>query len=482
MAPTDPTNPLINDDLAPTSPEQRTWSLWHIAALWVGIAICIPTYMLASGFVDQGWPLGLAVASVALGNLIVLVPMVLNAHAGTRYGVPFPVLLRASFGVLGANVPALMRALVACGWFGIQTWIGGMAIYTLVGVLVPETWTLPDVVPGWLGIGTGQLVAFLVFWAINVAIIVRGIETIRVFETWSAPFLLLTGVALFVWAWQRVGDLGVMLADPPGSTGFDMGKLAVGLTIGVSYWGTLALNIPDFSRFARSQKDQIVGQALGLPATMALFAFIGAAVTNATAVIFGARIADPVALLAKIGGPALTVLSLVGLAVATLTTNLAANIVSPANDFSNLAPRRISFRLGAIIASAIGAAILPWKLLSNLGNYLFVWLGGYGGMLGAVGGIMIADYYVVRRGRLDVDALYRRGGPYEYSGGFHITALIALLAGIAPNVPGFLGALGAVALAPDSAWAQIYNWAWFVGFFVAGGVYLAGTELTRRRQ
>ena len=482
MATTDPNNALINDDLAPTTPAQRTWTLWHIAALWVGIAICIPTYMLASGLVDQGWSLGLAVASVALGNLIVLVPMVLNAHAGTRYGIPFPVLLRASFGVLGANVPALMRALVACGWFGIQTWIGGMAIYMLVGVLVPETWALPNVLPAWMGIDTGQLVAFLVFWALNVAIIVRGIETIRVLETWAAPFLLLIGVALFVWAWQRVGDLGVMLADPDGSTGFDMGKLAVGLTIGVSYWGTLALNIPDFARFARSQKDQIVGQALGLPATMTLFAFIGAAVTNATAVIFGARVADPVALLAQIGGPALTVLALIGLAVATITTNLAANIVSPANDFSNLSPRRISFRLGAVIAAAIGALIMPWKLLGDLGSYLFVWLGGYGGMLGAVGGIMIADYYVIRRTRLDVDALYRRGGPYEYSRGFHITALVALLAGIAPNLPGFLAALGAVTLAPDSPWTHIYSLAWFVGFFLAGGVYLAGTALTRPRR
>lgn len=482
MAAIDPDNPLINADLAPTPPEQRTWSLWHIAALWVGIAICIPTYMLASGLVDQGWSLGLAVTSVAVGNLIVLVPMVLNAHAGTRYGIPFPVLLRASFGVLGANVPALMRALVACGWFGIQTWIGGMAIYTLVGKLVPASWTLPDLLPAWMGVGTGQLLAFLAFWAINVAIIVRGIDTIRVLETWAAPFLLAIGVALFAWAWQRAGGLGAMLADPPGSTGFDANKLAVGLTIGVSYWGTLALNIPDFARFARSQKDQIAGQALGLPATMTLFAFIGAAVTNATAVIFGARIADPVALLDRVGGPAVAVLSLFGLAIATLTTNLAANIVSPANDFSNLSPRRISFRLGAIIASAIGAVIMPWKLMADLGNYLFVWLGGYGGMLGAVGGIMIADYYAIRRGRLDVDALYRRGGAYEYSRGFHVVALIALAAGIAPNLPGFLAALGAITLAPDSAWATIYAWAWFVGFFLAGAVYLAGVAITRPRR
>lgn len=477
----DPSNPLINEDLAPTPPERRTWSLWNIAALWIGMSICIPTYMLASGLVDQGWTLGLAVISVALGNLIVLVPMVLNAHAGARYGVPFPVLLRAPFGVLGANVPALMRALVACGWFGIQTWVGGMAIYMLTGKLVPETWALPQLLPAWMGINTGQLLSFLAFWAINVAIIVRGIETIRVLETWSAPFLLLIGVALFGWAWHRVGSLDVMLASPPGSSGFDMDKLAVGLTIGVSYWGTLALNIPDFARFARTQKDQILGQAIGLPPTMTLFAFIGASVTNATAVIFGTRIADPVALLAQVGGVAVTVLALFGLMIATLTTNLAANVVSPANDISNLAPRKISFRMGALIASGIGAVIMPWKLVSDLGNYLFLWLGGYGAMLGSVGGIMVADYFLVRRCRLDVDALYRRRGQYEYTGGFHITALVALLAGIVPNLPGFLAALGVVELAEDSLWRDIYRWAWFEGFFWAGLIYLAGTRLTGLR-
>lgn len=481
MSTVDPDNALINEDLAPTPPERRTWSLWNIAALWVGMSICIPTYLMASGLVDQGWTLGMAVGSIALGNVIVLIPMVLNAHAGARYGVPFPVLLRAPFGVLGANVPALMRALVACGWFGIQTWVGGLAIYVLVGKLVPAGWALPEILPAWMGLTTGQLLSFLAFWAINVAIIVRGIDTIRVLETWSAPFLLLTGVALFVWAWQRVGSLDVMLASPPGSSGFDMDKLAVGLTIGVSFWGTLALNIPDFARFARSQKDQILGQTIGLPPTMTMFAFIGASVTNATAIIFGTRIADPVEVLARLDSLAVTVLALLGVVIATLTTNLAANVVSPANDISNLSPRKITFRTGALVASVIGAVIMPWKLMSDLGNYLFVWLGGYGAMLGSVGGIMVADYFVVRRRQLDIGALYRRGSQYEYTGGFHITALVALLAGIAPNLPGFLAAIGVVELAADSLWRDIYNWAWFVGFFGAGLVYLAGTRLTRRR-
>jgi nucleobase:cation symporter-1, NCS1 family len=463
---------LINADLAPTRPEQRTWTRWHIAALWVGMAVCIPTYLLASGLVDQGWSLGFAVLSVALGNLVVLVPMILNAHAGTRYGIPFPVLLRSSFGVLGANIPALMRALVACGWFGINTWIGGKALYLLGLATLPESWTLPQVLPDWLGINTGQLIAFAVFWAANVAIIARGMDSIRLLESWAAPVLLAMGIALFGWAWVQVGSLDAMLSSSSPATAGGWSGLGLGLTTAVSFWGTLALNIPDFSRFARSQADQAIGQAIGLPSTMTLFAFIGAAVTNATGIIFGARIADPEALLARIGGPAITIVAMLGLAGATLTTNLAANIVSPANDFSNLAPSKISFRSGAFIAAGIGFVILPWKLMADAGQYLFTWLLGYGALLGAVGGVMIADYFVIRRCRLLTDELYQRGRSYEYWRGFNPIALAALAVGIGLNVPGFLGALG-VARAPRF-FAAIYEWAWFVAFFSASGTYLAG--------
>jgi nucleobase:cation symporter-1, NCS1 family len=467
---------LINPDLAPTTPEQRTWNLWHIAALWVGMAVCIPTYQLGSGLVDQGWPLGLAVISVIIGNVVVLVPLVLNGHPGTRYGIPFPVLLRAPFGVLGANVPAMMRALVACGWFGIQTWIGGSAIFTLWVAIVPASWSLPQIFPAWFGIGTGQFIAFVAFWLINVYFIVAGMDAIKWMETAAAPFLLLLGLALFGWAWFRVGSLGQMLASP-GARHVGLGDIGVGITTAVAFWGTLALNIPDFSRFARSQRDQIAGQAIGLPATMAMFSFIGAAVTNASVFIFGTRIGDPAALSARIGGPALTAVALIGLAVATLSTNVAANIVSPANDISNLSPRRISFRRGALIASGVGFVIMPWKLMSAF-TYLFAWLLGYGAMLGAVGGIMIADYYIIRRRQLEVDDLYRRRGRYEYAGGWNPIALIALAVGIAPNVPGFLEAIGVTKTGP--VWNGIYHWAWFVSFFLAGGVYLAGTKLFKR--
>lgn len=472
----DPT--LTNPDLAPVDPGRRTWNWWHIASLWIGMAICIPTYTLASSLVDRGWSWQAAVASVVLGNLIVLVPIALNSHAGTRYGIPFPVMARAAFGVRGANIPSLLRAIVACGWFGIQTWIGGWAIFKLLEAIWPGIASLPAVLPASLGLGTGEAICFMLFWALQVWIVLRGMESIKLLETWGSPFLLVVGAALFLWAWSRAGDLGAMLANPATQSPTQSGIGAVfgaGLTSAVAFWGTMALSIPDFSRLARSQRDQLLGQTLGLPITMAIFAFIGAAVTNATSVIFGARVADPVALLARIGGPLMIAISMLGLTIATLTTNIAANVVAPANGFSNLAPHRISFRRGAIITAVIGILMMPWKLYNDAAAYIFTWLIGYGALLGPVAGIMIVDYFVIRRQALVVDDLYRRGGAYEYTRGYNWVAIAALIAGVAPNVSGFLGALGVWVASPFST--AIYNWAWFVGFFIAATVHYAGMRV-----
>src|SRR6266545_4358815 len=391
---------LVNEDLLPVSADRRTWNWWHIASLWIGMAICIPTYTLASGLIDSGWTWQAAVGAVILGNFVVLVPIALNSHAGTRYGIPFPVLARASFGVLGANIPALLRGLVACGWFGIQTWIGGWAIYKLVEVIWPGIATLPQILPSFVGLNTGEFLCFMI-----------------------------------IWAWARAGSLGAMLQNPTTNrAGVPTGNVfGAGLTSAVAFWGTMALSIPDFSRYARSQRDQVIGQAVGLPATMALFAFIGAAVTNATLVIFGTRISDPVALLARIGGPLMIMLSMAGLIVATLTTNIAANIVAPANGFSNIAPHKINFKQGAMITAIIGVIMLPWRLYNNAAAYIFTWLIGYGALLGPVAGIMIADYFVVRRGDVLVNDLYRRHGTYEYSRGVNWIAMAALAAGVAPS-------------------------------------------------
>ena len=466
---------LSNEDLAPTPPEKRTWNMWHLAALWVGMSVCVPTYTIAASLIEQGMFWWQALLVVALGNLVVLVPMILNGHPGTAWGIPFPVLARASFGVLGANVPALLRALVACGWFGIQAWIGGQAIYAVVEALSPGAMQWGHLGPTSLGLEGGPFLCFLLFWAVNVFFIWKGTESIKWLETLAAPFLIVMGLALLTWAASRAGGFGAILADPPRQDRPPFLSIFwPNITAMVGFWATLSLNIPDFTRYARSQKDQLMGQALGLPTTMTLFAFIGIAVTNATVLIFGQAIWDPVQVVMRFDSPVVLVFSLLALSVATLSTNLAANVVSPANDFSNLAPRLISYKRGGYITAGLGIAILPWKLIADTKGYIFTWLIGYSALLGPVGGIMIADYFLLRRRRLNVPELYMRGGRYEYSGGANLAAMAALVLAILPNLPGFCAQAGIVdAQSVGAFWRELYTYAWFVGFALAMGLYVA---------
>jgi NCS1 family nucleobase:cation symporter-1 len=467
---------LTNEDLAPTPPQARTWTTKHFAALWVGMAVCIPTYTLAAGLIDQGMSWWQALLCVGLGNVIVLGPMLLNAHAGTKYGIPFPVFARASFGVLGANVPAVLRALVACGWFGIQTWLGGQALWQLLVAIAPgvEASLSTPGLKAAIGINAGELLGFAVFWAVTLYFIIKGTESIKFLELYSAPFLIVVGLALLLWAYVKADGFGPMLSQPSkfSDMGSFMGAFIPGLTAMVGFWATLSLNIPDFTRYARSQKDQAVGQALGLPGTMVLFSFIGVAVTSATPLIFGEVIWDPVKLMGRVGGALVTLLAMLSLSIATLSTNLAANVVSPANDFSNLAPAKISYKMGGIITAVIGALMFPWKLIESSGGYIFTWLIGYSALLGPVGGIMVADYFLVRRRELAVEDLYKRGGQYEFSAGINWKAMLALAIGVAVNVPGFLAE--AVPGMKDSVpgfWRTLYTYAWFVGFLLSGAIH-----------
>jgi len=448
----------------------------NIAALWVGMAVCIPTYTLAAGLISQGMTWRLALLTITLGNLIVLAPMMLNAHAGTKYGIPFPVLLRASFGTLGANVPALMRALVACGWFGIQCWIGGSAIYTLVAVIAGfEPHGSANLIPV-VGLTPGQLVCFLAFWVINIFVILSGIETIKWLETLAAPFLLLIGFGLLWWALRMAGGFDVVFSDETVSrirgdlaADFDFWKAFwPNLTAMVGFWATLSLNIPDFTRYVARQKDQMLGQLVGLPTTMAIYSFIGIAVTSATVVIFGEAIWDPVQVIGRFPNPVIVAFALFGLTVATLSTNIAANVVSPANDFSNLWPRVISFKRGGLITGIIGILIFPWKLYTDLAAYIFTWLIGYSALLGSVGGVMIADYYLIRKRRLEPDDLYLEKGRYAYGGsGWNWRALVAVFAGILPSAPGFIMRASGGGIVVPEAFQTIYTYAWFVSFIVA---------------
>jgi nucleobase:cation symporter-1, NCS1 family len=444
---------LYNPDLAPIPAEKRSWNTYNYASLWVAMSVCIPTYMLASSLIAGGMDWIQAIATILLGNLIVLIPMLLNAHAGTRYGIPFPVFVRASFGVRGANIPAVLRALVACGWFGIQTWIGGQAIYSMLLIL----W------PGAANLRGTHWVCFFLFWAINMLVIWRGIETIKFLEGIGAPFMLVVGLLLLWWISRKAGGLGPVLHTTSKfqNTSDFLHFFVPALTGMVGFWATVALNIPDFTRYATSQRAQMTGQAIGLPAAMTLYSFIGVAVTSASAVIFGEPIWDPVVLLTRFNQPVVALIALIALLIATLNTNVAANVVSPSNDFSNLRPSLISFRTGGLITGVMGILMMPWKLLSTFSAYIFGWLVGCSALLGPIAGIMICDYYLVRKRQLVMQDLYRHGGAYEYWKGFNPMAIVALVAGIGVALLGLT--------TPALHW--LYDYAWFVGFLVAGGVY-----------
>ncbi|MGQ0560604.1 MAG: NCS1 family nucleobase:cation symporter-1 [Gemmatimonadota bacterium] len=455
-------SPLWNKDLAPTPLNRRTWSTYNIAALWIGMSVVITTYTLASGLMSQGMNWWQALATILLGNTIVLIPMVLNAHAGTKYGISFPVLCRAAFGVRGANIPAMLRAIVACGWFGIQTWIGGLAL----NALLTAAWS------GWAAVAGNVWLSFAAFWLIQVAVILRGTEGIKKLESWSAPLLLLGGLALTVWALRAGGGFTNVLSQSQRLKGDGASFWTVfpaGLTAAVGYWATLSLNIPDFTRYAQSQRSQMLGQALGLPTTMTLFAFIGVFVTAATVIVFGEAVWDPVTLIARIGSAPVIIIGAVVVLLAQLTTNMAANVVSPSNDFSNLSPKRISYITGGLITAVLGIAIMPWKLYADAAAYIFTWLIGYSSLMGALGGILIADYWVVRRQQLSLDDLFKLEGKYTYSGGYNPRAVFALVLAIIPVVPGFVRAAttpGGIVGNPSIA-DHLYTYAWFVTFAIS---------------
>lgn len=459
---------LSNVDLAPVPTGQQNWKAISFFALWVGMAINIPTYMIAASLVDGGMSWQQAMWTVLLGNVIVLVPMALSGHAGTKYGIPFPVFARASFGINGAHIPAFLRAIVACGWFGIQTWIGGAAFYTILLIAAPGVADTPALMPDWVGIHWAQFLCFMLFWAMNIWLIWKGIDSIRVLEHLAAPFLILCGLGLLFWAYCQADGFGPMLQSESKFTNWgDFSELFFpSLTAMVGFWATLTLNISDFTRYAKSQRDQVVGQLSGLPTTMTLFAFIGVAVTSATIVIFGEAIWDPVVLVRRFDSPLLVSLCMIAVVIATISTNAAANVVGPANAFANMWPSKINFKRGGYITGVIGIVMMPWKLLADPSGYIFTWLIGYSALLGPVIGIILVDYFLVRGTELDLDDLYRNNGRYA---GFNRKAIIALLIGVVPNLPGFLAQIGMIE--GSGFFVHLYHYAWFIGLAFAGISY-----------
>jgi NCS1 family nucleobase:cation symporter-1 len=456
-------SPLYNHDLAPTTVDNRKWTTYNYAALWISMAHCIPTYMLASGLIAAGMSWYQAIGTILLGNLIVLVPILLNSHPGTKYGIPFPVFARASYGVYGANLPALMRAIVACGWFGIQTWIGGAGIHTLLSTLVPGWATWGGTIAG---VSAGAWVSFLVCWALHMAIIVYGMEVVRVFENWAAPAVLVMALVLLVWIVQQANGLGPILSTPSRFKSIDefWPVFVPSLTAMIGFWSTLSLNMPDFTRFSKDQKAQVIGQAVALPTTMAVFAAMGVIITSAAVIVFPtmnpADAWDPVKLVGQFTQPVVVLLSIVTILVATVSVNIAANVVSPANDFSNAFPRLIDFRTGGLITGVVGILIMPWKLLENAASY-FGFLVTYSGGLGSIAAVMVVDYWLVRRTHLALPDLYVTQGAYTYSGGWNFRAVAATLLGC---VAAWIGIW-------VPALAGLKDYGWFVGAFVAGLAY-----------
>lgn len=546
---------LSNEDLLPTPFEERTWNKWHIASLWVGMSVCIPTYMLASQMIIGGLSWVEALLMILIGNVIVTVPMIFNGHAGTKYGIPFPVLGRASFGFHGIQVPSILRALVACGWFGIQTWLGGLAVVAIAVAITGDA----SLMDSW-GV---QFTGFLLFWFVNMYFVWKGTESIRVLETLAAPILILVGLGMLFWGVSNAGGLSNVLEssnefskptlsieskaggmvgtfqllknkkgefrakeyrmlalagsaptaeeskelssaayeDVPKTLEFSntqkgsyvamqfradkqtqssvvsikLEETAVGstslmtylkwLTAMVAFWATLALNIPDITRYAKSQKDQAMGQFLGLPTTMVLYSFIGVAVTCAAIMIFDDILIasdapwDPIRLLARLEGqPLMLVLAQIGILIATLSTNIAANVISPANSFANLYPSKISFRMGGYITGILGILIMPWKLLGVIIGFLLT----YGAILGPVVGILLADYFIINKKELNLVDLYKKEGTYRFAGGWNPAAIIALLCGVGLVLSG----LFVPALQP------LYDTGWFAGFFSSFFVYV----------
>ncbi|XP_031503554.1 purine-uracil permease NCS1-like [Nymphaea colorata] len=470
---------LINEDLKPTMPSQRTFTGWEMASLWVGLVVGVPTYYLAGSLVELGMAWWQGIATVVVANLILLFPLVLTGHPGTRYGIPFPVVARSAFGIRGAHFPTLLRALVACGWFGIETWIGGQSIFALLPESAKPA-SLSGIIP-WLGTSVLEFGCFVAFWIAQMSVIWKGMDGVRDLEKYSAPILVLCTLLLLCWAYSKAGGFGRMLSASSSLTAPEFWRLFFpSLTANISFWATVALNIPDFTRYAKTQADQVLGQA-GLPIFMGAFTLVGLAVTSSTEVIFGHVITSPIQLLSRIGGTLPVILSIIGICLATFTTNLAANVVAPANAVVNLSPSRFSFRAGALLTAVLGILFQPWRLLQSSKSFIYTWLVGYSALLGPIGGIILVDYYVLRRTVLNVDALYSTNpsGPYWYFEGYNPAALGALIAGILPMIPGFLHKVGLLKSISRELMIA-YDNAWLISFFSAGLVYWCLSRLVRR--
>lgn len=404
-----------------------------------------------------------ALETVTVANVILILAMWANSMAGAKYGLPFPGLLRASFGRNGAQIPVAIRAFVAIFWFAVQTYVGSLAVKAILGGLIPG-WNSLDV--SILGMGLNGWISFGIFWVLHAYVIFRGMERIKFFELWAGPIVIVAGLALVIWAVGAAGGVGPLVDQPSRLAPGEFWPLfALSVTGLVSVWSTLVLNIPDFTRFSRSQRDQMTGQAIGLPLTTILFSIMSIAITAGSTVAFGRPIAEPVELMQAFGNPIVLIIGGAIIMIATLSVNVAANIVSPAYDLVNMFPKRLNFVSAGLISIVIGVLFLPWLWMDNAAT-IFAVLGYIGGALGLVAGIMLADFYLIRRRNYDLGSFYTRGGLYEYSGGWNLRAIAATAIGL---VVAFVGVFAPLVGVESLGFLSAYTW--FLGLAVSFFAY-----------
>lgn len=416
---------LYNRDLAPSKREGRTWSAYSIFTLWANDVHSLGNYTFAIGLFALGLGGWQVLTALGVGAVLLFVLLTLAGFMGEKAGVPFPVMSRISFGVYGAQIPALIRGIVAIAWFGIQTYLASIVLRVLVIALFPGLAPLDE--GAFLGLSALGWITFVALWIIQVVIVSYGMEMIRKYEAFAGPIILVTFVAIAVWMLWKA-DFAIAWSTPESLTGWPMwSKILGGGMLWVSIYATFLLNFCDFTRGAKSKRSILLGNLWGIPINMLLFGSIVVIMAGAQFKIDGTIITSPADIVATIPNTLLLALASLALIILTIAVNLMANFVAPTYALVNLFPKHLNFRRAAIVSAVIGLVILPWNLYDSpvVINYF---LGGLGALLGPLFGIIMADYWLVRRAHVNVPDLYSESvdGEYHYRHGVNPRAVVAL--------------------------------------------------------
>ena len=463
---------LYNHDLAPTAPEGRTWGVFSLFAMWMSDVHSVGGYTFAASLFFLGLTGWQVLIAMTVGIVAVYFLMNLIGRPSLRYGIPFPVVARIAFGVMGANLAAITRGVVGIVWYGVQTYFASKAVQVLVLTLAPSAGALTH--NSILGLFTLGWLSFLFMWFFQLVIFLSGMERIRRFIDFCGPVVYVVMFALAAWMLWQTGfsSLSLQLSPPAASPAATIGVMANAAMLIVAYFAALLLNFGDFARFGKSEAAMKRGNFLGLPVNFLVFSIITVIVTAGTLKVFGQAIMDPVRIVERIGNPVVVIIGSVTFIVATMGINIVANFVSPAYDIANLYPEKIDFRLGGLITSILSVLVCPWMFVASP-QAITLFVSIFGSVLGPMFGIMIADYYLVKRQTIVVEDLYTLApeGSFHYDGGWNRRALVALA------VSGFLS-IGLSLLGAYKVILNVGDWGWLIGAGSGALVYraLAGQQ------